>query len=284
MAGNDRLVTAMTDRPLTVLVIGSTGSIGRLVVDELARAGYKVRALVRSLERARDLPAGVQAVVGDLTRTDSLSGAVPGVDAVVFTHGSNGSRADMEAVDYGAVRNVLTALDTRPARVALMTLVGVTNRSSPYNSTEGPDWKRRSERLVRASGRLYTIVRPGWFDCNAPDEQLPVFRQGDRRRAGDPSDGAISRRQIAQVLVASLATDAANRKTFELVAAQGEAPSDLEPLFAALDPDGPNWLDGVRDEDNLPLSREPARVRADLESVARRRAEPGIDGPACRSR
>jgi uncharacterized protein YbjT (DUF2867 family) len=263
-------VTAITDRPLTVLVIGSTGSVGRLVVDEAVRAGHHVRALVRSPDRARDLPSGVQAVVAELTRAEGLFDAVRDVDAVVFTHGSNGSKADMEAVDYGGVRSVLTALGDQPARVALMTLVGVTNRSSSYNDTEGPDWKRRSERLVRASGRPYTIVRPGWFDCNAPDEQLPVFLQGDQRRAGDPSDGAISRRQIAQVLVASLTSDAANSKTFELVAAAGGAPSDLEPLFAALDPDNADSLDGVRDEDNLPLSREPARVRADLDAVFRR--------------
>jgi uncharacterized protein YbjT (DUF2867 family) len=268
----------MTDRPLTVLVIGSTGSVGRLVVDEAWRAGHQVQALVRSPERARDLPSGVQVVVADLTRSDSLADAVPDVDAVVFTHGSNGSKADMEAVDYGGVRSALTALGDRPARVALMTLVGVTNRSSPYNDTEGPDWKRRSERLVRASGRPYTIVRPGWFDHNAPDEQLPVFLQGDRRRAGSPADGAISRRQIAQVLVARLRSDAADRKTFELVAARGEAPGDLDRLFAALDPDGTDSLDGVRDEDNLPLAREPARVRADLDAVMTPRAEPGPGG------
>lgn len=210
-------------------------------------------------------------VVGDITRPETLSDAVQGVDAVVFTHGSNGSKADMEAVDYGGVRNVLTALGDQPARVALMTLIGITNRSGSYNrSTEGPDWKRRSERLVRASGRPYTIVRPGWFDYNASDEQMPVFLQGDLRRSGGPDDGAVSRRQIARVLIAGLATDAANRKTFELVAAQGEAPSNLEPLFVVLDSDEPNSLEGVRDEDNMPLSREPARVRDDLEAVAQR--------------
>jgi uncharacterized protein YbjT (DUF2867 family) len=267
-------MTAATDRPRTVLVVGSTGSIGRLVVEEAAHAGYLVRALVRSHDRARSLPAGVQAVVADLTRPETLTHAVQGVDAVVFTHGSHGTKADMEAVDYGAVRNVLTVLGGQPARIALMTSIGITNRSSSYNrSTEGPDWKRRSERLVRASGRSYTIVRPGWFDYNAPDEQLPVFLQGDPRRSGGPSDGAISRRQIAQVLVASLGSDTANGKTFELVAERADAPNDLEPLFAALDPDHPHSLDGVRDEHNMPLSEEPAHVRDDLEAFIAAREE-----------
>jgi len=261
-------MTLTTDRPHSVLVIGSTGSIGRLVVEEAAHAGYRVRALVRSADRGHGFPAGVDAVVGDLTRADSLADAVTGVDAVVFTHGSNANKAEMEAVDYGAVRNVLTALGDQPARIVLMTLIGITNRGSSYNrSTEGLDWKRRSERLVRASGRPYTIVRPGWFDYNGPDELLPALLQGDTRRSGGPSDGAISRRQIAQVLVASLAGDAANRTTFELIALRGAAPRVFEPLFATLDADQPYALDGVRDEDNMPLADELARVREDLEAV-----------------
>jgi hypothetical protein len=35
----------------------------------------------------------------------------------------------MEAVDYGAVRNVLTALGDQPARVAPMTSIGIIHRS-----------------------------------------------------------------------------------------------------------------------------------------------------------
>lgn len=42
--------------------------------------------------------------------------------------------------------------------------------------------------------------------------------QGDRRHAGTPEDGVISREQIAQVLVTALSNDAAKNKTFELVA------------------------------------------------------------------
>jgi hypothetical protein len=56
--------------------------------------------------------------------------------------------------------------------------------------------------------------------------------QGDTRQAGDPSDGAVARRQIAQVLVRSLGSDAAVRKTFELVAERGPAPEDFNVLFA----------------------------------------------------
>ena len=183
--------------------------------------------------------------------------------------------AEAEAVDYGAVRNVLAALDSRPAharpvRIALMTAIGVTKH------TTGHDWKRRGERLVRASGRPYTIVRPGWFDYNEPDQLRIEMLQGDRRWASDPSDGVVSRAQIAQVLVASLTSAAANRKTLELVAEQGSPPVDLEALFAALTPDPVDALDGVLDRDNMPLAEEPEAVRAELDRV-KAAGSPGLD-------
>ena len=80
----------MTTRPRTVLVVGATGSIGRLVVDEAIAQGYAMRALVRDPGKARQLPASVQLVVGDVTRPGTLPAAVDGVDAVVITLGSDG--------------------------------------------------------------------------------------------------------------------------------------------------------------------------------------------------
>ena len=64
-----------------VLVTGATGRVGRLVVDELLRAGMPVRALTRRPEQAA-LPAGAEVVAGDLTVPASLDAALDGVGAV----------------------------------------------------------------------------------------------------------------------------------------------------------------------------------------------------------
>jgi uncharacterized protein YbjT (DUF2867 family) len=263
----------MSEPRKTVLVVGSTGSIGHFVVEEAVRQGYAVRALVRTPSKARKFPAQVEVLSGDVTRPETLTAAVDGVDAIVFTLGSDGKgKAGAETVDYGGVRNVLAALGSRTARIALMTSIGVTNRAGSYNrSAEAHDWKRRSERLVRASDLPYTIVRPGWFDYNGPNEHKLLFLQGDRRQAGDPSDGVIARRQIAEVLVHGLTSEAALRKTFELVAVAGPAQENLDSLFAALDADAQNALDGVRDTPNQPLEEEPQRVLDDLRSLSANR-------------
>jgi len=259
----------MKGAPLKVLVVGATGSIGRLVVAEALCQGHAVRALVRSVDKARQLPPEAQRVAGDLTRAETLVAAVDGVDAIVFTHG--GGMAEAEHVDYGGVRNVLQALAGRPVRVALMTAIGATDREGAYNrATEAHDWKRRGERLVRASGMPYTIVRPGWFDYNGPNQHRLVLLQGDTRHAGDPSDGVVARGQIAEVLVRSLTSAAAERKTFELVAEQGPASKDLDALFGPLDADARGELDAVHDTPNMPLADEPQRVREDLQQLAAR--------------
>jgi uncharacterized protein YbjT (DUF2867 family) len=247
----------MTTTPRTILVVGATGSVGRYVVAEAIAQGYETRALVRDASRANKLAIGATVVVGELTRAETLADAVDGIDAVVFTQGSSyGDAAAAESVDYGAVKNVLEVLGGRPVRIALMTSIGVTRRGNTH------DWKRRGERLVRASGNDYTIVRPGWFDYNDESQLEITLLQGDTRHAGSPADGVIARHQIARVLVDSLASEEANHKTFELVAETGPAQDDLAPVFAALDRD--TTIDGVRDLANMPADAEPASVRADL--------------------
>jgi uncharacterized protein YbjT (DUF2867 family) len=247
---------------LRVLVVGATGSIGRHVVAAATRHGLRVRALARDVARARNLLPNVEVVSGDLEDPDSLTTAVQDVDGIVFTHGS-GSGA-YEQVDYGGVANVLRALDGRTPRIALMTSIGV-SRQGRGSVGELLDWKRRSERLVRASGAPYTIVRPGWFDHVGRGEDRLVFEQGDT------GNGGIGRDQLADVLVRSLLTDTAVGRTFELFAEAGLAPSDWDGLFAGVRPDRPGSLDSVADPATLPaVAEEPAPVPADIARLTSR--------------
>ncbi|GAA4798463.1 SDR family oxidoreductase [Streptomyces ziwulingensis] len=242
-----------------VLVVGATGSIGRLVVPAAQRHGLRPRALVRDVRRAEQLLPGVELVQGDLEDPVTLRRAVVGADALVLAHGSGGDpRPDARAhVDYGGVRNILQVLDGARPRVALMTSVYATRSDVPGATP----WKRRSERLLRASGLPCTIVRPGWFDRAGPTQRRLVLEQGGT------ADGGIARDQIAETLVRSLLTDTALGKTFELIAAEGAEPSDWAELFGALRSDESGSVDGVLDPADLPLEAEPQAVRADLDAV-----------------
>jgi hypothetical protein len=50
------------------------------------------------------------------------------------------------------------------------------------------------------------------------------------------------------------------------VAVAGPAPDDFDALFAALDEDPRDTLDGVRDTANMPVEDEPQRIRDDLDA------------------
>ncbi|WP_219726580.1 SDR family oxidoreductase [Arthrobacter sp. AFG20] len=173
----------MNPRPSTVLIVGATGSIGRPAAAEALRQGHAVRALVRDQTRAaRVLPDSVDLVIGDLNRPETLGPALDGVGAIVFTHGSTTTERDVRDNDYAGVANVLKTLDgSRPVHIALMTAIGTTRPGVAY-----AQWKLRSERLVRASGNPYTIVRPGWFDNNLPDQRKIVMLQATNDSPAHP--------------------------------------------------------------------------------------------------
>jgi uncharacterized protein YbjT (DUF2867 family) len=246
-------------RPIgRVLVIGATGSIGRLVVARLRELGDRPRALSRDVDRARRvLGPDVDLVAGDLTDPARLATALQDVAAVVMTHGAPYGSRDYEAIDYGAVPAVLDALADRSVRVALMTSIGVTG--SGGSSRELLDWKQRGERLLRSRGLPYTIVRPGWFDAGTGSEQHVDLRQGDRTEYGP-----VRREHVAEVLVQALRTPSALGKTVEVFSTDGAPVTDWGSAFAAATPDQPGALDGAEDRPGVPPDREPAGVQADL--------------------
>lgn len=245
----------------TVLAIGATGSIGRLAVEELLAQGLAVRALVRDEPRARRaLPAGVELVVGDLATGAGLEAAVEGVDGMVLTHG--GAPRD---VDYQGVLNVIEALAGRRPRIALMTSMSASKGGSQYGGVL--EWKRRSERLIRAYGAPYTIVRPGWFDYQGPGENALLVEQGDISPVD--SHRGVARRQIAQVLVHALLAETATNVTLELFAQAGEPPADWEAVFTPLTRDDAVALAGAHDA-GVALPDEPASVLADIERLRAR--------------
>lgn len=93
-----------------ILIAGGTGLLGSRIVGRLTAAGEQVRVLTRDPQRARQLPAEVQVVVGDV-RHGPLDGAVAGCSGVVSAvHGFIGPRGINPAtVDRDGNHNLLTA-------------------------------------------------------------------------------------------------------------------------------------------------------------------------------
>jgi len=91
----------------TVLVAGASGFIGQRLVRALVAEGVQVRCLVR---RDVPLPAGVQAVSGDLLKPDTLPTALHGVDTVYYlVHSMAAGRFNFEKRDRWAAENFTRA-------------------------------------------------------------------------------------------------------------------------------------------------------------------------------
>jgi uncharacterized protein YbjT (DUF2867 family) len=224
-----------------VLVAGATGKTGRLVVQDLAAHGYRVRALVRDVPRAREiLGDGVNYATGDVRDRKSVDAAMKGMKAVVSAIGAtrNDPANVPEFVDYGGVKNLADAAAAAKVRqIVLISSSGATQKDNVLNRLFNNVliWKFRGEEAVRASGVPYTIIRPGGFTDLPAGQKTLVFQQGDK------SNGSVSRADVAAACRAALENPAARNRTFELVSGEGVEPANWAQLFGSLQPDpGPD--------------------------------------------
>lgn len=201
-----------------ILVTGSTGNVGGEVVQQLARARERVRALVRKAD-APAFAGGVDSVVGDLDRPESLAAALAGVRAVFLLGG------------YRDMPSVLTQIrDARVERVVLLSSRSVL-LDDPSNAIVKM-WLD-SENAVRASGVAWTLLRPSGFASNAL-RWLPQLRAGDVVRApfaGAPI-AAIDPADIAAVAVAALTTEQHAGRSYALSGPEALLPEQQVQILA----------------------------------------------------
>ena len=130
---------------MLVAVTGATGIVGRFVVDRLAAEGAEIRTLIRPTSNRRELPPGVEWVIGGMTDSPSLADLVEGADAVVhcaYEHipgryrGGEGDdlpgfwRANLQ----GGVELMHKARDAGVNRLVLMSSRAVFGQRSPPGS------------------------------------------------------------------------------------------------------------------------------------------------------
>ncbi|MEU5216357.1 NAD(P)H-binding protein [Streptomyces sp. NPDC020807] len=182
----------------TILVTGATGKVGGAVVDLLHAAGVPVRALVRG---AADLPAGVEAVRGDLADPASLGPALDGVDAVFLVWPFLGSEGAADVVD---------AIGKHARRVVYLSSAGVADVAEGDAPGEAiTRFHTDLERLVEASGLEWTALRPTGFAGNtlgwADELRATGVVRAPLARLARP---LIHEADIAAVAVEALTTDA----------------------------------------------------------------------------
>lgn len=144
------------------LVIGGTGRLGSLVVRRLHEARQPVRVLSRGLTPAtRALPSGVDVVVGDVRRPETLLPAMDGVEVVVSAvQGFAGPGGVTPAeVDRDGNINVISAAEHGGADLVLVSVLGA-RADSPMELFR---MKYAAEQRLASSTTSWTVVRPDAF-------------------------------------------------------------------------------------------------------------------------
>ncbi|MGD1702596.1 NAD(P)H-binding protein [Dapis sp. BLCC M229] len=218
---------------MKVFIAGATGQTGCRIVQELVRRDIPVKALVRNLEKAREiLPPEAELVMGDVLYPSSFYTAIGDSTVVICATGArpNFDFTGPYKVDYLGTKNLVDVAKHKGIEhFVLVSSLCVSRFFHPLNLFWLVlFWKKQAEKYIEKSGLNYTIVRPGGL--NNDENQFPIVMEPADRLF----DGSISRTKVAQVSVEAIFQPAACNKIVEIVT-QVEAPEkSLAKLFISV--------------------------------------------------
>ncbi len=142
-----------------ILVTGATGNVGGAVIANLTALGADVRALVRDESKAQGLrDAGVEVVMGDLDKPETLEAAFSGADRVFLATPAGPNQVALARNGIAAAYRAGSPHLVRLSAGALNTVA-----DSPARVTRQ---HAEIDAELEASGLAYTILRPHFFMQN----------------------------------------------------------------------------------------------------------------------
>lgn len=157
---------------MILAITGATGFVGQALLDAAQFGGIAVRALARRPQQPR---AGVEWIMGDLEADDALRQLVRGADAVIHVAGVVNA-VDPTAFETGNVIGTLALIEAAKAEgVERFICVSSLSAREPGLSAYGAS-KAKAEKLVKASGLDWTIVRPPWIYGPGDKDTLDMFK------------------------------------------------------------------------------------------------------------
>ncbi len=177
---------------MAILVIGGTGHVGSLVVQELADRGASARILTTDADKAR-LPARMTAVKGDLLDPASVRAALNGVETVFL----------LNAVSPSELTQALIALDLAK-EAGVQHVVYISQIKLDWPDCPHAVAKAGGEALIRAHGIPATILRPAYFFQNDRGLKEPILAGAYPIPIGNVGAEMVDVRDIAAVAAVAM--------------------------------------------------------------------------------
>jgi uncharacterized protein YbjT (DUF2867 family) len=136
-----------------ILITGASGNVGREVVKQALAVGLKIRATFKSPDVAAKAPAGLEGVIMDYAKPDTIRPALRGVEKIFLV---GPPVRDLPALEANFIKEVSAA-----GRQHVVKLSALGGRESMF-----PSLHRDSEENIEASGLAYTFLRPNGFMQN----------------------------------------------------------------------------------------------------------------------
>lgn len=218
---------------MRALVAGATGQTGRRIVEQLLSRDVTVKALVRDAAKAKaELPEGIEIVVGDVLKPETLRSAIADCQVLVSATGAAPSfdPTGPYKVDYEGNKNLVDAAKLAEVdQFVMVSSLCVSKFFHPLNLFWGVlYWKQQAEDYLKNSGVPYTIVRPGGLK-NENNDQAIVMSSADTL-----FEGSIPRDKVAEVCAEALSQPSAKNKVVEVVTSESAAAQPLSTLFASV--------------------------------------------------
>ena len=205
-----------------ILITGASGNVGREVLKQISEAGARVRAAYQSPQKAAEAPAGVETVIVDFNRPETLRAALTGIDRVFLVGPIAPNLVELESKATDEIK--------RSGVKHLVKLSAMGTRAATF-----PRQHAESEDRIKDCGVPWTFLRPNGFMQNMVIYNAQTVRE-QNAFYGSHGEGKVSLvdiRNVAGVAVRILIEDGHAGRTYTLTGPEALSNSRIAEILTA---------------------------------------------------
>ena len=208
-----------------ILVTGAGGAVGSEVVRQLKAAGARFRAAYHDATKAEAARAdGIDAVVIDYTRPETLRAAFEGIEKLFLLSGGAPDQTERE------INAVEAAKAAGVRHIVKLSVIGAETESYSFAKVHRP-----VEKAIEASGVAWTHLRPNGFMQNLQNYMIGTIQsQGTFYSSiGDTRIAHVDVRDIAAVAVKVLTERGHEGRAYTLTGPAGLTYAEMAAQLSA---------------------------------------------------